>query len=205
MCSAPCAAAIGRGGWRAGLAFHLARLAGYALVGGLAASSVAALATWSQLAPALRPLWVLLHAAAGALGLWLLVMARQPGWMSNLGRVPSPAAEGGWQPMAAPLRAAASGSLWVAWPCGLLQSALVVAAMASQAWNGAAAMAGFALASSPGLVLGPWVWRHMMRDGDGAAWERWMARGAGAMLLVMSAWALGHDVWHQVAMFCGLA
>lgn len=205
MCSAPCAAAIGRGGARAGLAFHLARLTSYALGGAVAASTVAALATWSQWAPALRPVWVLLHAAALALGLWLLVKARQPAWMSRVGRLPQPARPGAWQAVAGTARSAAIGGLWVAWPCGLLQSALVVSAMASHAWAGAAAMAGFALASAPGLVLGPWAWRRVFPGGDAAARERWVARAAGAMLVVISAWALGHDIWHQVAVFCGLA
>ena len=203
MCSAPCAAAVGAGGARATVTFHIARLGGYALVGGLAASSVATLATWSQLSPALRPLWVLLHAGALALGLWLLLKARQPAWLAQLGRVPAPAATGpGWQRLTGPTRAAALGSLWVAWPCGLLQSALLVSAMGSGAAAGAAAMAGFALASAPGLLLGPWAWRHLLRGADAAARDRWAARAAGLLLVAASGWALGHGVWQQVAAFC---
>ena len=77
--------------------------------------------------------------------------------------------------------------------------------MASHTWAGAAAMGAFALASAPGLLAGPWVWRHLMRGGDVAARERWAARAAGALLVAVSAWALGHDVWHQLAADCGLA
>lgn len=205
MCAAPCAAAVGRGGWANQIGFHAARLAAYAAVGGIAAASVSALAGWSQFTPALRPLWVLLHAAAFALGLWMLLKARQPAWMSGLGRVPAVPATGGWQMMKGPARAAAAGSLWVAWPCGLLQSALMVAAMGSSAATGATAMAAFALASAPGLVVGPWLARHLLGGRQGGARERLAARAAGLLLVGFSGWVLLHGVWHEVAAYCGMA
>ena len=200
MCSAPCAAATGSGSLPRG-AFHLARIAGYAAAGAVAASSVSMLAAWSQWSPALRPLWALLHAAALGLGLWLLFKGRQPAWFSRLGHVPNPQ-EGGWQRVRGPVRAAALGSVWFAWPCGLLQSALLVAALAGGAAAGGAAMAGFALASAPGLALGPWAWKRWIRSGAAAARERWAIRAAGALLVATSGWALGAGVWHQVAAFC---
>lgn len=206
MCAAPCAAAVGKGGWVANLGFHLARLAGYALAGGIAAASVGALAGWSQLAPALRPLWVLLHAAALMLGVWLLVKARQPAWLSALGRAPPSAPDAaGWQTLKGPARAVAAGGLWVAWPCGLLHSALLVAAMGSSATTGALAMAGFALASAPGLLVGPWMARRLLGGTSSAARERLVARVAGVMLVAFSGWVLLHGVWHEVAAFCGFA
>ncbi len=210
MCSAPCAAVVGA---RAGagvaqqIAFHAARAASYALGGAVAASSVMALSAWGQFSPALRPLWVLLHSAALVLGLWLLVTARQPAWMGRLGRVPQPVvAGGGWQRINGPARAAVGGGFWVAWPCGLLQSALLVAAMGNHPATGAAAMAAFAIASAPGLVLGPWLWRRLLQGGrlQAATLERVAVRAAGALLLCVSAWALGHGVWQQVAAYCGL-
>ncbi len=201
MCSAPCAAALGRHGAPASLAFHAARIVGYAAVGGLAASTVSLLATWSQLSPLLRPLWALLHAAALTLGLWLLIQGRQPGWLGRLGR--APATPAGWQRVRGPAQAAAFGALWFAWPCGLLQSALWVAAMGNGAEVGAVAMAGFALASAPGLALGPWAWRRLQaRSDDVASSERLVTRTAGALLVGASAWALGAGLWHQVAMIC---
>lgn len=205
MCAAPCAAAVGHGGWRANLGFHLGRLAGYSAVGGLAAASVGTLAGWAEIAPALRPLWVMLHAAALSLGLWLLVKGRQPAWMSSLGRLPSTPPAPGWQAVKGPARAVMAGGLWVAWPCGLLQSALLVAAMGSSAATGALAMAGFALASAPGLLVGPWIARRLLGGTHAGARERLAARAAGAMLLAFSGWALLHGVWHEVAVFCGLA
>lgn len=210
MCSAPCAAATG--GRRANtVVFQLARVASYATAGALVAHSVAVLAGWSQLSPALRPLWVLLHVAALALGLWLLVRARQPDWMARLGKgvgteVGAPAAAApGWARVHGPARAAVAGGLWVAWPCGLLQSALLVAALGSSATTGALAMGGFALASAPGLVLGPWAWKRLLQGGQAAARERLAVRAAGGLMAVASLWALGHGVWQEVAAFCGLA
>ena len=204
MCSAPCAAATG--GARGNSAvFHLARVAGYATGGALAAASVAVLAGWSQFSPALRPLWVLLHVAALALGLWLLIRARQPAWMSRWGAVPSAAPAAGWQRVRGPGRAALAGGLWVAWPCGLLQSALLVAALGSSAATGALAMGGFALASAPGLLLGPWAWKKLLQADHADARERLAVRAAGALLVAASLWALGHGMWQQIAAFCGLA
>ena len=219
MCAAPCAAVTGP--QRSGLwAFLLARTAGYAAAGAVAAGSVDALAGWSQWSPALRPLWAAVHLAIMVLGLWMLWQGRQPGWMSAIGRSAAmPAVDSGagcWQPLRGPLRAAAAGGamraaaaggLWVAWPCGLLQSALLVASLAGSAPGGAAAMASFALASSAGLVAGPWVWRWLQRDGSVARPDAGAAlvRAAGALLVLGSGFALGHGVWHQVAVFCGLA
>lgn len=208
MCAAPCAAAVGKGGWPANVGFHLARVAGYMLAGGIAAASVGALAAWSQLAPALRPLWVMVHAAALVLGIWLLVKARQPAWLSSLGRTPAPSSApdaAGWKAMKGPLRAVAAGGLWVAWPCGLLQSALLVAAMGSSATTGALAMGGFALASAPGLLVGPWVARRLLGGRSSAARERLAARAAGALLVAFSGWVLLRGVWHELAAFCGFA
>jgi uncharacterized protein len=147
---------------------------------------------------------VMLHAAALVLGVWLLVKARQPAWLSALGRTPSTApAVAGWQAMKGPARAVAAGGLWVAWPCGLLQSALLVAAMGSSATTGALAMAGFALASAPGLLVGPWMARRLLGRSSSAARERLAARAAGAMLVAFSGWALLHGVWRDIAAYCG--
>lgn len=203
MCGAPCAALIGTQSRGALLAFHAARVASYAVGGALAAASVGALAAASQFTPALRPLWSLLHVLALALGLWLLWQGRQPAWMGRLGRVPGSAdARKGWRAMSGPVRAAAGGSLWVAWPCGLLQSALVVAGLTGSAWSGAGAMAAFAVASSAGLVLAPWLWQRFQRGPGAARMERWVVRISGLMLVVASGWSLGHGLWHQVAAFC---
>lgn len=229
MCAAPCAAATAGQGRAGTLAFQLARVASYSLVGAVAASSVGAMAAWAQVAPALRPLWTMLHAGALALGLWLLWQGRQPAWMGRWGRVPAapppqvmvfgaagagavPGAGGGStatfpdgnrSPSA--WRAWSAGALWAAWPCGLLQSALLVAALTGGAAAGASAMALFALASSAGLLLGPWAWRRWLSGPGAARRERSLARLGGAMLAAASSWALFHDLFHRVAVWCGLA
>lgn len=205
MCSAACTAAVGRGGAASQTAFQLARLAGYAAAGALAASSVGLLAALGQWSPALRPLWTLLHAAAFGLGIFLLWRGRQPAWLERLGRPgqrSQPALAGGWQRMQGPVRAAAAGSLWVAWPCGLLQSALVVAALANTAAGGAAAMAGFAATSGLGLVAAPWLWQRLGGGTLGAGAAVWATRVAGAMLAAASGWALAHGLWQQWLAYC---
>lgn len=202
MCGAPCAAVIGGRSGTALVAFHVARVASYAVGGAVVASSVGALAGLSQMTPALRPLWTVLHVLALALGLWLLVRGQQPAWMGSFGRAPRLAPAGPWQRMSGPVRAAAGGSVWVAWPCGLLQSALLVAGMTGGAAAGAGAMAAFALASSGGLLAAPWLWQRVLRGPAAATRERWIVRTAGLMLVAASGWALSHGLWHQVAAYC---
>lgn len=193
------------------LSFHLARMLGYAAAGAVAASSVGLLAQLGRAAPVLRPLWTLLHCAALGLGLWLLWHGRQPAWLENLGRgsrqlAPQrgmQAAQGGWQQMQGPVRAGAAGLLWVAWPCGLLQSALMMAALANTAWGGALAMGVFAGASAAGLGVVPWLLARLHGGGAGALQASvWAVRLAGAMLAGASAWALGHDLFHRVIAYC---
>lgn len=201
MCGAACAAAVGRGsGFAATLNFQLARVASYAAGGAVAASSVGALAALAQWAPALRPLWTLVHMAALALGLWLLWAGRQPAWMARLGRVPVPvgASRRRWH---APARAALAGGLWLAWPCGLLQSALLVASLTQRAAAGAAAMAAFAVASAGGLLLAPWIWQRLGRSGATTA-ERLAVRAAGALLAAAALFALGHGIWAKLLDYC---
>jgi sulfite exporter TauE/SafE len=213
MCGAACTAVVQRCGGQTQvqtlLGFHLGRVAGYAAGGAIAAASVNALGAWAQSLPAVRPLWSLLHVAALMLGLWLTVTGRQPVWMSTWSRPPQAITAGGaWQPVGgpalsrfrAPLGAAAIGSAWIAVPCGLLQSALLVAALASSPASGAAVMAAFALASSLGLVVVATAWRRSNMASPGAL--RWAVRVAGAMLAGSSAWILGHGLWQQIAAYC---
>ena len=210
MCGAACTAIVERGGGdaRSMLGFQLGRLASYAAGGAIAAASVNALGAWAQALPAVKPIWTLLHVAVLMLGMWLLCTGRQPAWMMAWSRAPqAPAAAGNWQPVGgpalarlrAPLGAAAVGSAWVALPCGLLQSALLVAALASTPASGAAVMAVFALASSFGLIVLATAWRRSVATPRAL---RGAVRVAGAILAASSAWALGHGLWLQVAAYC---
>ena len=208
MCAAPCAAICGGRGAASSAAFHVARVAGYAAAGAVVASSVSALAALSQWTPALRPLWVLLHVLFLTLGLWMVVVGRQPNWMGAVVRQPQTAhvaGTPGWTPMRGPVRAAGAGALWVAWPCGLLQSALLVASLTSGAASGASAMAVFAVASSGGLIVAPWLWQRLSRQAGRPQLERGLVRLAGACLVLASGFSLGHGLWSRLAAFCGWA
>ena len=156
MCGAACAGlgqAAGHRRVQALWAFQIGRLVGYSLLGAAAAWSVQGLGWLTTQSAALRPLWSLLHIAAIALGLLLMLQARQPVWLDG-------AARRLWSKVrafnqkwgrAAPL---AVGALWAFMPCGLLYSALMVAALAAQPLNGAVTMAFFALG---GYMLGMWL------------------------------------------------
>ncbi|HEX2011713.1 MAG TPA: sulfite exporter TauE/SafE family protein, partial [Roseateles sp.] len=82
MCGAVCAGLAG-GERRAAWGFHLARGASYAVGGALAAASAGWAAQLGQASALLRPLWVMLHMAAFALGLYLLWRGRQPAWLER--------------------------------------------------------------------------------------------------------------------------
>ena len=203
MCG-PAAAACGSGGRRAAGAFQLGRMFSYALGGAVAAASVGALAWLGGAATWLRPLWLLVHGAALLLGLYLLVFARQPAWLGRIGRQAEVAALSlpgtGRVVLSAPARSGLVGLAWVAWPCGLLQSALLTAGLASGPAAGALVMASFAVASGVGLALGP----GLLLKAVGARGMTWAVRGAGLALIAASSWALGHGVWLQIAALCGL-
>lgn len=112
---------------------------------------------------------------------------------------PAPVAGGG---TAGPAKAAAAGALWLGLPCGLLHSALVMAALANTPLGGAGIMAAFAVGTTVGLWIGPTLWWRVGAPGGG-----WLARGgavrlAGLMLVGISAWALSHDLGARVIALC---
>ena len=208
MCGAPCAAVTQRCGSQArhGLlaGFTLGRLLSYAAGGAVVAASVGAVNVLGSMAPVLRPLWTLLHLAVLGLGLWLLFTGRQPAWWARMGTAPVMAAAppAGWQRVAAPLRAGAAGGMLLALPCGLLQSALLIAALANTPLQGALAMGSFAAASSLGLWLPGTL---AARAQGGASVNVLMLRLAGATLAAASAWALTHDLWLRWVAWCQTA
>jgi uncharacterized protein len=207
MCGAACAG-LTAGAPRAMAGFQLGRALSYAAGGALAAASVGWAAQLGQATALLRPLWVMVHMAALGLGLYLLWRGRQPAWLENLGQRVAPEASVslvGLRPGQAVLggasmRPAFAGLAWLAWPCGLLQSALVIAALASGPAQGAGVMLAFAFGSGLGLVLGPAVLRRLF--GLGPAGAMWAVRLAGLGLAAASVWALGHGVWAQIADWC---
>ena len=200
MCGAPCAS-LTQGCASSATGFHLGRLVGYMAAGALVAGGVAVLGAWSNLAPALRPLWTLLHLAFLALGLWWLVAGRHPAWMRRSSAVPVH-----FVGRKRSLRAALAGLAWVAWPCAALQSALLLAALANGPEGGALVMAAFVAGSLPGLAAAPWAWaRWRASRGDAPALDRVALLGyriAGGGLVVASGWALTHGLWERFAAWC---
>jgi uncharacterized protein len=200
MCGAACAG-IGRSSagtnTRSMWIFQAGRLLGYSALGGLAAASMQGLGWLSVHSAALRPVWTLFHVAAALLGLMLLWQARQPVWLEdgarNVWRRVRSVTKGSTG--AAPLLL---GVLWSLLPCGLLYSALLVAALTSSALEGAAVMALFALGSSVSLMAGPWLWLRLRKPGSG----QWAIRLAGLALLATSLWALWMGLVHNTAPWC---
>lgn len=201
MCAAPCALAAGtQRPQQAG--FHLARVASYGGLGVLAAGSVGALARWAPQAEALRPLWVALHVAALALGLWWLIRGRtlardnrRVAWVGV--PVPAVGAAATSSPGRGLVRGTSAGAAWALWPCGLLHGALAVAALASTLLSGGLLMAAFAMLTSPALVAGPWALRRLGERARGTA-----VRLAGALLVASSGWALSHGLWARFLAWC---
>lgn len=200
MCGAACAG-IGRSSTgtntRSMWIFQAGRVLGYSALGGVAAASMQGLGWLSVQSAALRPVWTLFHVAAALLGLMLLWRARQPVWLEDgarkvWSRVRSltKGSEG-----AAPLLL---GVLWALLPCGLLYSALLVAALSSSALEGAGVMALFALGSSVSMMAGPWLWLRLRKPGSG----QWAIRLAGLALLTTSLWALWMGLVHNTAPWC---
>jgi sulfite exporter TauE/SafE len=200
MCGAACAG-IGRSSagtnTRSMWIFQGGRLLGYSALGGLAAASMQGLGWLSVHSAALRPVWTLFHVAAALLGLMLLWQARQPVWLEDGARKV-------WSRVRSVTRGSAGaaplllGVLWSLLPCGLLYSALLVAALTSSALEGAAVMALFALGSSVSLMAGPWLWLRLRKPGSG----QWAIRLAGLALLATSVWALWMGLVHNTAPWC---
>jgi sulfite exporter TauE/SafE len=205
MCGAACAG-IGRANnganTRSMWIFQTGRVLGYSTLGAMVAASMQGLGWLSIHSAALRPVWTLFHVAAAMLGMMLLWRARQPVWLEEGARnvwkkVRSTAGglSGGSASGAVPL---VIGVLWSLLPCGLLYSALLVAALTSSMFEGAAVMALFALGSSISLMAGPWLWLRLRKQGSGT----WAIRLAGLALLASSAWALWMGLVHNTAPWC---
>jgi len=198
MCASPCAALTG--GRRAdSTLFLLGRAAGYAAVGAAAAAGVGALGAWSRTVPLLQPLWTLLQLAFLGLGLWWLATGRMPRRLLR---------EDAAVVHVVPRRGRAwlAGLAWVAWPCGALQAALLLAALANGAPGGALVMAAFALASSPALAAAPALWAWWRRRAGARATparlQAWGYRCAGAALALSASWALAATLRDRLAAAC---
>jgi len=212
MCGAACAGVVRlvrapAGGGAPSLALpgatallHLGRLASYSAAGAAAAAAVQGVALASEHVALLRPVWTMLHVAVLGWALVLLLFGRQPAWAQRVGRGvaarlrPRVGSPGGLFAM---------GLAWVLLPCGLLYSALMLAALGSGPVEGAVLMALFAVGSGASLVLAPWLWQQLRGRGD-AMRQAWGTRIAGLLLALVAVNAIWHDLFRQIALWCGL-
>jgi len=200
MCGAACAGIAHAGEprrVRALLTFQFSRLIGYSLLGAVAAGTVQGLAVLGQHTAIIRPLWTLMHVAALFLGLMLLLQARQPafidGWAQGLWRRARPVLN-----KLGPKAPAVLGVGWALMPCGLLYSALLVASLSANVFNGAAVMAAFALGTMVSLTAAPWLLLKL-KDGRSGGWG---IRLAGLALMLVSGVALWMGIAHPTGLWC---
>ncbi|MDZ4172861.1 MAG: sulfite exporter TauE/SafE family protein [Hydrogenophaga sp.] len=200
MCGAACAGisrAAGARSTQALWSFQFSRMLGYSLFGAFAAGSVQGLAVLGTNTIAIRPVWTMFHAAAFLLGLALIWQARQPAWIDSLG-------QSLWRkarPVLTRLGPRAPIVLGVGWafmPCGLLYSALLVASLSANVFEGAAIMALFSLGTSISLTAAPWLLLRL-RGGQSGAWA---IRLAGLALALTSGWALWMGLTNPTGLFC---
>jgi uncharacterized protein len=196
MCGAACAGVVrmGAGRPKSPWVFQAGRLAGYSIAGALAAETVQGLSWLVGQAAALRPVWTLFHVAVLGWGLMLLMLARQPEWVSDAGRTM-------WKrmcPWVGTRRGLfTAGAAWAFMPCGLLYSALLVASLSGTAIDGAISMALFALGSGLWLAAAPRLFAKL-RDSAGT-------RISGLLLVVAAVFAIWVDLAHRIAVWCGIA
>lgn len=208
MCGAACAG-MGRTqvgqSTRALWVFQAGRLAGYSALGAFAAASMQGLGWLTVHSAVLRPVWSLFHVAAAMLGLMLFWRARQPVWLEESARTVwrgVRSATGHLTGSAALAPIGLIGVLWALLPCGLLYSAVLVAALTGSAAQGAGVMALFALGSGVSLMAGPWLWLRLRGNDHGDAGGKWAIRIAGLALLASSVWALWMGLVHNTAPWC---
>jgi sulfite exporter TauE/SafE len=229
MCGAACTA-LGQAAAphqrQAVLWFLLGRGLGYGALGALSAASLQGLGWLTVHSAALRPVWTFFHVAVALLGVLLMWRAEQPMWLQVLSRRTWHAARdwvtrrGGRVQREVPLL---FGGLWALLPCGLLYSALLVAALAGGALEGAMVMGVFALGGAVSLGLGALGWTSLLgaksqriarqqqeftvtvgapqplvRSSPGA----WGVRLAGLALTLTSGWALWMGLVHNQAPWC---
>ncbi|MDD2917958.1 sulfite exporter TauE/SafE family protein [Rhodoferax sp.] len=200
MCGAACAGigqAAGARSTSAMWTFQLGRVLGYSGLGALAAASMQGLGWLTVQSSALRPVWSMFHVAMIVLGLLLMWKAQQPIWMEQAGRELWCKVRGlvSHKGASAPLLI---GAVWTFLPCGLLYSALLVAALAGGPMEGALVMALFAMGTSVSMMLGPWLWLRLRGNHNGD----WGVRLAGLALALSSGWALWMALAHDTAPWC---
>jgi sulfite exporter TauE/SafE len=173
------------------LVCHAVRIAGYARLG-------------AEGIPWMRPVWSLLNAALLVMGLSLLLLGRQPAWVDELGQQLW-RSTGSGQGLSKAGRPLAAGLLWALLPCGLLYSALAMAALASDPLRGGLVMAAFGAGTAANLLGAQAILRAFERRGQAQAQslQTLGVRLGGAVLAAMAAIALVALALGQPHPFCG--
>lgn len=180
------------------LLFHAGRLLGYGALGGVAALTMEQIAWFSDQTSVLHSVWLFIHLAIFAWGMMMLFQGCQPLWLERAGRAL-------WA-KAQPLLRLKSGVLlagfgWALMPCGLLYSAVLVAALSGNLWRGAASMVAFACGGALWLIVAPYAWQWLSGRVEQFRAE-WGVRAGGAMLVLVSIWALWMDLIYKPALWC---
>ncbi len=174
--------------WPRRLLYNCGRLGFYVLLGSIAAAGGAVLTELTGVRPALMVLRVLAGLLVIAIGLNLLF-----DWSAT--RFLEQAGAGLWRRLAplarhvlpadSPGRAMAAGFLWGALPCGLVYSAVALAATSGHVGVGALVMLAFWLGTLPALLVAGASADSLVR------WRsrRALRRLAGAVMLVVGALA----------------
>ena len=207
MCGAACAGITSAApGARAMWGFQIGRLWGYSSLGALAAASMQGLGWLTLQSAAFRPLWSFFHVLLMLLGLWLVWRAEPPlwlgAWTQGIWRRIKPLGQrqAARASVAAPL---VLGFVWALLPCGLLYSAVMLAALSEGAWQGAQVMAAFAMGGALALTVLPWLLQRWRQGRAGlAAWGHGGVRLAGLGLAASSGTALWLGLVHNQAPWC---
>ena len=88
--------------------------------------------------------------------------------------------------------------LWALLPCGLLYSAVLVAALSASWWQGGGVMTMFAIGSGLAMTAGAWWFQRLGHSGSGG----WAIRLAGLALVLTSGWALWMGITQPTGLFC---
>lgn len=173
MCGAACAAAFPRGvsAWTL-----LGRAMGYACLGVVAATAAGLVSRWGQQVTMIKPLWMMAQLAMVLLGGFMLLRGVIPERVDQAGkglylrlRANWQARSAGWPQVVRKGWPLLAGLAWALLPCGLLYSALMVAALASQPWEGGLVMLVFALPSALGVWAAPAMLRWLKGQGGQGA------------------------------------
>ncbi len=173
MCGVACAAALPKG---VPMLTSVGRASGYAALGAMAAASAGLVSQWGRQFSFLQPLWVMALVACIFIGLWMSASGKMPERFDRFGmglygrirrRIGPAFANTDRSGLVSPRRRLffqwIAGLVWAALPCGLLYSAVMVAALAPSPLGGAAVMLAFAVPSGFGVWSAPALLRWTKR------------------------------------------